>query len=473
MDEMQNESPRPVNPRRRPRSKMQMFKEAYLPYIIAGVALVLIVIFIIGSISRAVQVHNAQKAASIASANASSEAKARLDQEAEDLLKQAAELATQYNYSGAVAAIDSFSGTIADYPDLVTKRAEYAQLKDTTTVWSDPSQITCLSFQLLIADPARAFNNEDYGAAYNRNFVTIGEFQSILQQLYDNGYVLVGFQDFVTTTTDDAGKTVYAAKPIYLPKDKKPLMLFQTNVNYNTYMIDSDDDGLPDAGGAGFASRLVVGSDGKITCEMVDATGATVTGAYDLVPILDAFIAAHPDFSYNGAKATLALTGYDGLFGYRTNTDSTGENADYYNEQVEGAKKIISALRADGYVFACYTYGNVGYGDYTAEQITDDLSDWNSEVVPLLGKTDVLVYAQNSELASYVGSPYEALKNAGFRYYLGFCSSGLPSASITDEYVWQGRILVTGSNMAHSPEWFTGMFDPASVLDTTRGDIPE
>ena len=61
MDEQHSESTRPVNPRRRKRTKMQIFKEVYLPVIIAGVALLFILIFIIGSITRAVQKGNAEK----------------------------------------------------------------------------------------------------------------------------------------------------------------------------------------------------------------------------------------------------------------------------------------------------------------------------------------------------------------------------------------------------------------------------
>ena len=38
-------------------------------------------------------------------------------------------------------------------------------------------------------------------------------------------------------------------------------MLTETNANYYTYMTDSDGDGMPDAGGDGFASRLCF--DGK------------------------------------------------------------------------------------------------------------------------------------------------------------------------------------------------------------------
>ena len=37
-----------------------------------------------------------------------------------------------------------------------------------------------------------------------------------------------------------------------------------------------------------------------------------------LIDQLKGFVEDHPDFSYRGAKAVLALTGYNGLFGHRT-----------------------------------------------------------------------------------------------------------------------------------------------------------
>ena len=69
MEELRNDTPRPINPRRRKRSKMKIFKEAYLPVIIAGLALVLIIVFIIGSISRSVQKKNAAIEESIAASS--------------------------------------------------------------------------------------------------------------------------------------------------------------------------------------------------------------------------------------------------------------------------------------------------------------------------------------------------------------------------------------------------------------------
>ena len=50
MEEYRNTPKRPVNPRRRKRSKLKIFTEAYLPVIIAALILVLIIVFIVSAI---------------------------------------------------------------------------------------------------------------------------------------------------------------------------------------------------------------------------------------------------------------------------------------------------------------------------------------------------------------------------------------------------------------------------------------
>ncbi len=475
MDEQLNESNRPVNPRRKKRTKVQVFKETYLPVVIAGAALLLIVIFIVGSITRAVQKNKYEKEASIASASAAAEEQARLDSEAKSLLAQAEALAAGYDYTGAIAVLDSFSGDLSKYTSLNDKIIEYEAAQKSMVAWDDPSQIVNLSFQLLIADPARGFSHETYGYSINRNFITTVEFTKILQQLYNNGYILVDFDDFIETTIGPDGTASYRSKTLYLPKGKKPIMLTQTNVNYNYYLIDSDGDKVADAKGGGFASKLLW--DGKnFTCEMVDASGNTVTGAFDLVPILENFVKEHPSFSYRGAKATLALTGYNGLFGYRTHPSAAnifGETA--YRQAIQDATTVANALRNNGYTLACYTYENIPYGDSSVTQITNDLNGWTNEVVPILGNLDILTFAQLTDITEdeiYSGEKYNTLRDVGFRYYLGFCEDGKPWASITNEYVRQGRILVTGSALAHHANWFNNLFDASSVLDSTRGNVP-
>lgn len=462
-----SEFTRPVR-RRRP-SQAQVFKENYLPIIFIAAALIMIIIFIVGAVGRS----NAQKAEKARQESIAKEESARqaslLEAEVVDILNRSEALALQYDYVGAIKVIDSFSGDAAAYPELAVKRDKYAKAYSEMTEWGSLDQVTHLSFHLLIADPQRAWNNAEYGDSYNRNFVTCEEFSKILQQLYDNGYMLVDYNDFVEVTQDADGNNVYTAKKLYLPAGKKPLMITETQVNYYQYMTDSDGDGSPDKDAAGFASRLLVDENGQFTCELVDSSGTTVTGNYDLVPILESFIQEHSDFSFGGARAVLAVSGYDGIFGYRIDSDGRDKGSDYYNQQVEGAQRVVNALRDRGYILACYTYGNESYGEFNASEIQADLDKWNSEIVPVLGETDVLVYARNSDIGdTYSGAAYEVLKQAGFHYYLSFCQTSAPWANITSEYVRQGRLLVTGQTMREHTDYFQGMFDPLTVLDTSR-----
>ena len=272
-------------------------------------------------------------------------------------------------------------------------------------------------------------------------------------------------KDFV----DDSD--AYTYKELLLPEGKKPLVLTQTNVNYNLYLVDSDGDLMADQGGCGIGSRLVM-ENGAVTCEYMDAEGNVSTGAYDLIPILDAFVKEHPDFSYHGSKAVLAITGYNGLFGYRTHEEGRvrfGEET--YEKNVKAVKEIADTLKNTGYSLACYTYANKPYGIYSLSEIQTDMGKWNDEVVPIIGNLDTFVFAQNSDINTgilYSGEKYDYLKSLGFNNFMGFCTDGDSFTFISEEYVRQGRVLVSGENMIYNEKWFTGIFDPAAVLDEAR-----
>lgn len=467
MENSQNSNNRSPTPRRRKRSRQQIFKETYLPAIILLLTLVLIIVFVIGSITRSIQRKNVEKKQQLEASVAASVAKAELDKEAASIAEKAAILAASYDYENAIKLIDSFSEISSDYPQLAEKRGSYEQAQRELVLWEDPSEILNLSTQMLIADPTRAFTDQEYGASYNKNFITLDEFRSILQQLYENGYILISMDDITNGTQ---------AKDLYLPNGKKPFMLTQTQVNYYTYMTDSDGDRLPDAGGDGFASKLILDENGKMACEMVDSSGNTITGAYDLVPILEAFIEEHPDFSYKGARAILAVTGYNGIFGYRTNPKAVEYfGADVHEQAVADATAIVSALRNAGYEIACCTYENAGYGSYSTEKMQSDLSRWLQEVSPIVGVVDTFAFARNSDIADkntdYSGDKFTVLSEAGFTHYLGFSTNGAPWLSLRENYVRQGRLLLTGSNLTNHPNWFDGLFDPVSILDPARESI--
>ena len=473
MEMENNGTPRTPTPHRRHRKHSQRSLRIYLPLLAIAAILILFIVFAVSSLRRSSERREQAQKESLEAVQAEALQQQKWAQEASSVATQAELLAAGYDYDAAVALIDAFSGNYYDYDSLVNLRDACIAAKNSLTVWGDPSVIPHLSFHTLIADPQRAFADDVYSGSYQHHHITVTEFRTILQQLYVNGYVLVSFEDVITPLQGNDGSVSYSANLIYLPAGKKPILITQTQPNYYAYMVDGNGDGIPDKDGGGFASRLMTDASGKLTCEMVDSTGATVTGSYDLVPILEEFIAAHPDFSYHGARATLALSGFEGLFGYRTTQETaTKLSQAYYDQQVQGATEVIAALREKGYRFACYTYGNIGYGDASVNRIRADLEKWSQEVVPLLGKTDLLVFAKNSDISkpkeSYSGDKYALLKDAGFRYFLGFCSGSAPWATVSGENVRQGRLMVTGYNLENNPAYFKGLFDATAVLDSIR-----
>ena len=384
-----------------------------------------------------------------------------------------ARLAAGYDYDTAIAKLEGFTGNKEKYPEMEIRLSEYKQQKSLLIAHNDPGAIPNLSFHVLIADPSRAFSNREFGGQYNKNFVTTDEFEKILDQLYIGGYVLVDFDSFIAETV--TGETItYSSKPLYLPDGKKPIMITETMVNYFNYMIDSNSDGVADQGGAGFASKLVL-QNGEIKAQMVNSSGETVIGNYDLVPILEDFIEKHPDFSYQGARAILAVTGHEGIFGYRTNAsviDSKGQA--YYDAEVAGAREIAAALKEAGYEFASFTYENKKYGDMDATSIQKDISKWTSEVLPIIGSCDILVYAKESDISAsgdYSNSKFNVLQDAGFRYFISNASS--PSCKVAGNYVRQLRLMVTGSHMAHASTTYSKYFDSQTVLNDKRGNVPQ
>jgi len=470
---------RPRTPRRRKRSQFEIFKENYLPAVIICIAFLLIVVFLIGSLATTIQRHNLAKLNDGSDYDAAQKAEYdRLAAEANRLMSEAAILANDFEYEQAIAILNSFSGNMQDFPELADRRREYASILESLVLWPDNSQVLNLSFQHLIVDPERAFQDPTYGTSYKQNFITVDEFTRILQHLYKNGYVLISMDDIVTEEKLESGEIRFSNKPLYLPIGKKPLIITQTQVNYYLYMTDGDNDGFPDKDGAGFANRLLIDENGNLASELIHADGSVSTGAYDLVPILESFITTHPDFSYRGARAILAVSGYDGLFGYRT-TKAAEEfyGTVYHQEQIEQVSAVIEKLRDTGYDIACYTYENIAYGENDTNAIRADLDRWSEEVMPVLGNVDTFVFAKNSDISNtgtmYSGDKFQVLMNLGFRYYLGFCETGAPWQVLNDGYVRQGRLMVTGANIANNPQWWNGIFDATTVLGGARGTIPQ
>ena len=301
---------------------------------------------------------------------------------------------------------------------------------------------------------------------------TISEFNAIMEQMYARGYVLVDIHDMIKQVKTDDGSTVYRQGDIYLPAGKKPFVLSVDDVNYYKYMTDGNGDGYADAKGDGFAHKLVIGKDGKVTNEYYEKDGTLVTGSYDVMPLLEDFIEKHPDFSYRGAKGILAVTGYEGVFGYHTHPDWKKKlTADEYNKEVEQAKAVSEAIKNQGWTIASHSYAHFGYGSCDTYEHALDVQKWADQVKPIVGETDVLIYPFGEDIAGaeeYTGVKFKTMYDEGFRIFCNVDASQDYWVQIHDSYMRQGRINLDGYRLYHSPNLIKNLIDANTVIDSAR-----
>ena len=346
-------------------------------------------------------------------------------------------------------------------------------------------QVTHIFYHSLVVDPDKAFTGNDSATAgFCQWMTTVDEFNAITQQMYDNGYVLVSLKDLVNETTDEDGTVHFTKGNILLPEGKKPFVLSLDDLSY----YHSYD-------GRGIATKMIIGEDGKPTCEYIQEDGTTVTGAYDCIPLMDAFLEEHPDASYHGAKGTVALTGYNGILGYRTDIayktrQNLAEDQEAYlaanpdfdwDAEVAEAKKVAEAIKEDGWDFASHTWGHIRIGDASMENIKEDTEKWMSYVSPLIGGTDTIIFAHGQDLADWHdysadNEKFSYFKSKGFNYFCNVDSAQY-FLQIRDNYVRQGRRNLDGYrlwNDVHGEKNRTSdLFDAATVLDPKRTDVPD
>lgn len=335
---------------------------------------------------------------------------------------------------------------------------------------ADLTKVLHLSFESLIADTGQAFGQEDTQAAVtlDQSRVTVDEFNAMLEQLYEDGYVLVRFSDLAAVNEDG----VMEAKELMLPAGKKPLLLSETNVNYDLELS-----------GQGLASRLILDENGALTCERQTSDGSTVTGAFDVVPCVEAFIQEHPDFSNNGARGILGLTGYNGILGYRTDdalaTSTDNRYAAKYGvfdtaAEKEAVAPVVAALKNAGWEFACNGYDKVSYAD--ADTVSADLTKWKENVGTLVGDTNILLFPSGTDSRGWkaydeTDPVYAVLKEQGFLYFSSMDISGTKT-QLTDTYFRCSYMNVDGYRMYqdlyNGTKRFDGILNFTEIYDSSR-----
>ena len=319
-----------------------------------------------------------------------------------------------------------------------------------------------LFFHPVIAYPELAFDGDSQANGLDDFMVTVGEYNKILESVYEKGYVLVDINSVWSQEEGEEGPKM-VRNTLYLPEGKKPLVLSYDDTNYYPYMLEN-----------GFAYKLILGEDGKIWSWGLDPQGQEVTSRdLDAIPALDKFVEEHPDFSPFGAKACLSLTGYEGILGYRTQTASdvewTEELEANRQREREAVKPIIEELRRTGWTFGSHTWGHIRLGSGNLAKIQADTQKWFDEVGSLVGETDILFYPHGERPDGgdwkQTGEAFKYLQSQGFRV---FCSVGVESFSFIKKDICAvicDRLHPDGKTLRWSRNRYLRFYDAKDIME--------
>jgi hypothetical protein len=340
---------------------------------------------------------------------------AQLDAARALAMEQAAACALQYDYDRALELLREPS---IQNKEVEALAAEIGAQKSSLVLYE--GDIKHIFFHSLIVYPEMIFKNRTKPmGGLNAGFAEKAELEKILPQLYQRGYVLY---DLALCYEMRDGKM--ARKDIWLPAGKQPLVLSVDDVAY--------------AYGNGFAQKMLV-KDGVLVNIVKNPDGVLEEMPDgDVVGVVDAFVRQHPDFSYRGHKGTLAMTGYQGAFGFSFDIP----------EEREEIQKAAAALRADGWNFASHSYTHNREHYYGPESDPDnikkDVSRWMETVDPLLGPTNLFIAPFGYRAK---GQGLEHILDAGFQIY---CTVSHKIVNeVHDRYALMSRIEIGGYSMTY------------------------
>ena len=344
-----------------------------------------------------------------------------------------------YAYEEALAILRQ-EPKIQDDPRIKDRIAYFQNAIDSLVNYDSP--VRHLFFHNLIIDPSIAFGEGSHNAAgYNSWNITVYEFKRILEEMYARGFVVVDFYD-VYEYKD--GK--YIRKPLKLPEGKIP------------FIFSIDDMSYPDPKPAdGFARGLTL-KNGEIYTRVETKDGEILTKDGDIVPILEIFLEAHPDFSYKNARGILALSGHAGTLGFRLTN----------NDEIEAATQVVEALKSKGWIFANHSYSHADGAYYSSssipEKIDEDFAKWTAKIGSIAGDTTLFVAPFGYKLT---GDSLQVVKDYGYSAY--FIVDRRGDVSVIDGMTFFARVDIDGVSMTKDAAYLNEhFFDVQRVLDPAR-----
>ncbi len=399
-------------------------------------------------------------------------------------IEAANRLAMGYDYDGALELLKSEPSYESNLELMDAIRDIESQKAACVPV--DVNTVPHIFYHSLVNEPSLAFSAQTMGTqgaadGMNAWMTTVDEFDKITQKLYDNGYVYVRLRDLVVESKDENGTVTFAPNQnLLLPPDKKAIVLSVDDLSYyHSYET------------ASYPDKLVLDEHGKVKCHYVTPDGTEKIGDFDVVPRLNTFLEKHPDGAYQGARGLIALTGYNGVLGYRTDIDYKvktnlmadqskwlEEHPDFdYDAEIAEATKIAEAVKESGWEFASHTWGHLSVTNKTTEELKADNEKWVNTVQNIVGPVDTIIFAHGNDIGDWQdysndNQKFQYFKSAGYNFFCNVDGSVPYWVQIRSNYVRQGRINLDGYMLYQALQGKTTtldhLFKASEVFDSRR-----
>ena len=217
-----------------------------------------------------------------------------------------------------------------------------------------------------------------------------------------------------------------------------------------------------DKRGNGMVDLLALDEQGNLVSGTYLPDG-TIDYSYDreVFPILESFIAEHPDFSSHGARLTLCMTGFAGVFGFRT---EVGDRPGDRQAEIEKATAVANRLKELGYTFASHSYGHYNHEKHSVSSLRTDLQAFQDEVVPIIGDVSVYVYPYG-KLLMPADARYKVMQEFGFDLFCSVSHFFFSRDYESGDTLYMTRVAIDGYSLRNYKTVLSPLFDTEKVID--------
>lgn len=310
-------------------------------------------------------------------------------------------------------------------------------------------KIEHLTFNTLMAFPEKALDSRNsLSNSYDETKLTTKEFLNIITTLYQNNYILININELYTTQGDKIVKN-----KLFLPKNKKPLILSFDNVSYKSSYQN-----------LGEIDKLILDRNNNIaTYTTKKSIQERIQYNNEFVVILEDFIKNNPDFSYNNARGIIFLSGENGILGYNTNHKNASNKY-----EAKKVSEIVKKLKNLGWFFGCNNYTYTNENALSDIEFAKELSLWNKEVKTIIGETTLYAYPYGKHSEKQT-SKQELLTTNGFNVF--FINSNTPTLEFKNNICIMSRREINGSTLRNNKQDLIHLFDCEKVYDHTNRTI--